>query len=213
MLKIKRLSAWVCVISVGLALLSSAFVYGAWVYYQDTVPVGYGVSHQLGEFGYAPEEVVPGGEHEATLGENHLKLIDLILNEKDKGYGMNININVLIHQYLRTKPVLYSNQKISGGHLKHILDPKNNTHRLYYCIEKVSDTLYYCYTFSVDDLIAAENTEQEILAYRTMLEKTDIWRATKSYVGYAKVRALSYLGASADSQSESCSIDISTWHV
>lgn len=213
MLRIKRISTLVCVLSLTLALLSSAFVYGAWVYYQDTVPVGYEVYHQMGEFGYAPEEVIPGGEHEASLGENHLKLIDLVLNENEKGYGMNMGINVLIHQYLRTKPILYSNQKVSGGHLKHILDPKNNTHGLYYCIEKVSDTLYYCYTFALVDLIAAEGTDREILVYRTLLEKTDIWRATKSYTGYAKVKSLSSLGVSADSQSEAYSIDVSTWHV
>ena len=213
MLRFKRFSAWICWLAVGLALLSSAFVYGAWVYYQDAVPQSYSIYHHLGEFGYAPEEVVPGGEHEADLSENHLALIDLILNEKDKGYGMNISINVLIHQYLRSQSVVFSNQKVSGGNLKFILDAKNNTHGLYYCVEKVSDDLYYCYTFGLDDLEAAEESGTEIQVYRTLLEKTDKWRATKSYVGYAKVRQLRYFNVSSDPQSEPYSIDVTTWHV
>lgn len=213
MLKVKSLTAWVCTLSVGLALLSSAFVYGAWVYYQDTLPREYNVYHQLGEFGYAPEEVIPGGEHEAALGENHLALIDLVLNEKQKGYGLNAGINVLLHQYLRSQPVVYSNQKVSGGNLKFILDPKNNTHGLYYCLEKVTDDLYYCYTYTESDLEAAEETDVEILAYRTLLEKTDKWQATKSYIGYAKVEELSAFKVSADPQSEPYAIDVRTWHV
>lgn len=99
-------------------------------------------------FEYPPEEILPGGEMEdAELGESHFALIDLILNERDKGYGLNYSNNVVLHRYLKNQPVVYSNQKVSGGNLKFILDPKNNTHGLYYCIEKVSDTEYYIYLF------------------------------------------------------------------
>ena len=40
-------------------------------------------------FEYPPEQILPGGDtQEAPLGQNHLALIELILNERDKGYGL-----------------------------------------------------------------------------------------------------------------------------
>ena len=135
----------------------------------------------------------------------------LILEESDKGYGLNISNNVLIHQYLKNHDVIYSNQKTSGGNLKFILDPQNNTHGLYYCIEKVSNTEYYCYTFSTDELSTAGGTSVEIPAYRTTLLKTNKWEATTTYFGYAKTKSLRDLGESASSHSIAYSIDVTTW--
>jgi hypothetical protein len=108
--------------------------------------------------------------------------------------------------------MLFSNQKISGGNLKFILDPKNNTHKLYYVIEKSSDTLYYIYTFSTDALATASGTEIEIEVYRTTVEKSNKWVATVSYKGAAKTLRLSDINVSADSQSQKYSINIETWH-
>ncbi len=172
----------------------------------------FGMSASL--FEYKPEEILPGGDSEKPeIGQNHLALIDLILNERDKGYGLNINNNVVLHRYLRNDGVVYSNQKVTGGNLKFILDPSNNTHGLYYCVEYVSSTLYYAYTFSTVALNDAGGTEAEIAVYRTILEKTDKWNATLSYYGYAKVEELSDLGASADPKSIPYSIDVSTWRL
>lgn len=164
-------------------------------------------------FNYPPEEVLPGGDmEEAELGGNHYGLVDLVLNENEKDYGLNISNNVVIHKYLQNQRVVYSNQKVSGGNLKFILDPQNNTHGLYYCVEKVSDTEYYCYTFSVDALATAGGTGSEIAAYRTTLLKTNKWNATVSYLGYAKVKSLRDLGESADPNAVAYSIDVDTWH-
>ena len=197
-----------------ISLLSIGGAYATWRF-ADNQPqaVQNEMNIVLLDFEFHPEDLLPGGDvEEAVLGENHYKLMDLILNEEDKGYGLNINDNVLIHQYLKNNRVVYSNQKISGGNLKHILDPGNNTHGLYYCIEKVSDTEYYCYTFSTDDLEKYGGTTAEIVAYRTILVKTDIWRSTTSAYGYAVVRRLTALGPSADSKSIPYSIDVTTWH-
>ncbi|MBR5280317.1 MAG: hypothetical protein IKU26_05055 [Clostridia bacterium] len=199
-----------------LLLLSVGGVCATWTYtYQDCQDVqGNYMGIQLALFDYPPEEILPGGEmEEAELGGDHFALVDLVLNENEKGYGLNINNNVVLHQYLKRQKVVYSNQKVSGGNLKFILDPQNNTHGLYYCVEKVSDTEYYCYTFSEDALATASGSSNEIVAYRTTLTKTDRWRATTSYMGYAKVRSLSALGESADPQAIPYSIDINTWHV
>ena len=167
----------------------------------------------LMEFEFKPEEILPGGDaEEAPMGESHFKLLDLILNEESKGYGLNINNNVLLHRYLRSEGVVYSNQKVSGGNLKFILDAKQNTHGLYYCLEKITDTEYYCYTFSTSDLETYAGTNTEIQVYRTILLKTDIWRGTTSAYGYAQIKSLSYLGVSADPNSIAYSIDVRTWH-
>lgn len=213
MRKFNRLTLWVCLLCLGFMLFASVCVYGMWVYYADTVPIAYNATTQMGMFGYAPEIVVPGGEHEAELNENHLRLIDLVLNESDSGYGLNYSDTVLLHKYLKLQSVVYSNQKTSGGHLKFILDPKTDTGGLYYCVEKVSDTEYYCYTFAVDDMLEAAGTQNEIVAYRTTLVKTNQWNATVSYLGYAKVLDITDIGISAHPQCEDYSIDVRSWHV
>lgn len=198
-----------------LLVLSTGGVYATWKYAEaNPLPTETNLPISLSVFDYPPEQILPGGNTEqAQLGENHFKLIDLILWESKKGYGLNINDNVLIHQYLQKNDVVFSNQKISGGHLKFILDPKNNTHQLYYCIEKVSDTLYYTYTFDINALATASGTTEYITVYRTSLEKSSEWRATTSYAGVAQTKRLSDMGASADSQSLTYSIDVTTWRL
>lgn len=196
-------------------LLSTGTVFGEWIYPGiGPSPSETFINITLKIFEYPPEEVLPGGgNEEAELGQNHYTLIDRILNERDKGYGLNINDNVLLHQYLRKQPVVYSNQKVSGGNLKFILDPKTDTDGLYYCIEKGSDTEYYAYTFSVSDLETYAGTNHEIPVYKTTLLKTDKWNATVSYLGYAKVIFLSDLGYSSDPNCLRHTIDVSSWHI
>lgn len=196
-----------------LALLTLGGVWASWTYAEAPAPsVSEKTGLSISAFDYTPEEVLPGGDIvESELGGNHYVLVDLVLNENNKGYGLNINNNVVLHRYLRQQPVVYSNQKVSGGNLKFILDPQNNTHGLYYCVEKVTDTEYYCYTFSTDDLVTAAGTDVKIPAYRTTLVKTDYWRATVSYLGHAKTVALRDLDISADSQAIEYSIDVTTW--
>lgn len=200
-----------------LSVLSMGGVLATWVYcIAPPAPTGSSMTLALSPFEYAPDEVLPGGGSstgEVQLGENHFKLVDLVLNEDSKGYGLNINNNVLLHRYLRNDGYVYSNQKVSGGNLKHILDPSQNTHKMYYCLKRISDTEYHCYTFSTDELEAAGGTEAEITAYRTVLIKTDIWRATTSYKGSALTMKLSDFGLSADPNAIPYSINIDSWHV
>ena len=210
-MRIKYLSLLLCL----LIVLSVGGVYATWKYAElspDEKSQEIGMS--LSAFEYPPEQILPGGDtEEAQLGENHFKLIDLILWEDDKSYGLNINNNAVLHQYLRKDGIVFSNQKVSGGNLKFILDPHNNTHGLYYCIERIDNNLYYCYTFDINSLATASGTTEYIAVYRTSLVKTDIWRATTSYVGVAQTKKLSDMGVSADSQSLKYSIDVTTWRL
>lgn len=195
-------------------LLSIGGVFAVWVYPEVIAnPVSDLFHTQISVFEYTPEEILPGGDEiDEEIGQNHFALIDIILNEKDKSYGLNINNNALLHEYLRDDGFVYSNQKVQGGNLKFILDAKNNTHGLYYCLQRVSNTLYYCYTFSTLDLSNAAGTDTEIVAFRTNLEKTDKWYATTSVCGYAKTISLRSIGVSADSNTIEYSIDMDSWH-
>ena len=210
-MKIKYFSLLLCL----LTILSIGGVFATWKYADLSADeVNQDLSLSLSVFEYPPEQILPGGDTEqAQLGENHLKLVELVLWEDNKGYGLNINNNVLIHQYLKNNKVVYSNQKISGGNLKFILDPHNNTHGLYYCVEKIDNSLYYVYTFDVEELATASGTTEYITVYRTSLVKTDEWRSTVSYLGIAQTKSLSSMGVSADSQSLRYSIDVTTWRL
>ncbi len=215
MKKLELIFLCVIIVCASAILMSSFSIYGAWIYYADTVPLSYTVHKSMGSFDYTPEEVLPGGsdnDQEVEIGGNHFVLVDLILNENDKGYGLNINDSVVLHQYLKRQSVVYSNQKVSGGNLKFILDPHSNTHGLYYCVEKVTETEYNAYTFSFYDMDQVKGTDEEIQVYKTVLVKTDKWNSTKSYFGYAKVRTLTTLGVNADPNTIPYSIDVKTWH-
>lgn len=195
-----------------LLVFSVGGVYATWLYAeQSPAPVEQFVDLSLQVFDYPPEEILPGGENEdPEIGQNHLALIDLILNDPD--YGLNYGSKKVLHDYLEDEGAVYSNQKVSGGNLRHLLNPTDNTHKMYYCLEKVSDTVYYAYTFSMDELSTAGGSTVEIVAFRTVLEKTDKWYATTSYYGQALTRTLRDLGTSADSNAIPYSIDMSTWH-
>ena len=199
-----------------LLLVSVGGVYAVWQYAEPPYPATENFDSHVGLFDYTPEEVLPGGdsnEKPVTPGANHYGLIDLILNEADKGYGLNINQKPVLHNCLKTQRVVYCNQKVSGGNLRqHILVEAASTHGLYYCIEKISDTEYHAYTFSMDDLEAAGSATVEIAAYKTILIKNTKWEATTSYLGHAMTRSLRDLGVSADSGTIGYSIDVTTWH-
>lgn len=159
----------------------------------------------LSEFVWKPVEILPT---ESEIGENHLALIELILNENEKGYGLNYDSKNILEGYLNRYGVVFSNQKTSGGNLKFVSDEAN---QLYYCVEKVSDTVYYAYTFSRNDLSMAIGTYTAIPVYRTVLEKTDKWRAARSYFGYAQTKSLRDMNAENTSGTLAYSIDVSTW--
>ena len=188
-----------------LLALSLTGVYATWSYFDPPESLENELDVGMGLFEWKPEEILPT---ESKIGENHMALIELILNESKKGYGLNYDKKQVLESYLNSKGIIFSNQKTTGGNIKFVSDA---TSQLYYCVEKVSDTLYYAYTFAYDDVNAAKGTTDKIPVFRTALEKTDKWRAPKSYFGYALVKHLSAFSASAVSGELSYTIDPSTW--
>ena len=193
-----------CLIMIG----SVGGVFATWYYADGTVSdVNGNLGVSLSDFVWEPEEILPT---ESEIGENHLTLIELVLNESSKGYGLNYDQKNVLESYLNRNGIIFSNQKTSGGNIKFVSD---ETEQLYYCVEKISDTMYYAYTFSYSNLNSAKGTPTEIPVYRTVLEKTDKWRATRSYFGYAKTKRLNEMvsGTSNVSGTLAYSIDPSTW--
>ena len=200
---IVRYTAFLCSLFV---LASVGGVFATWYYTYETAPNAQeNFSVSLSDFEWKPEEILPT---ESEIGENHMALIELILNENNKGYGLNYDNKHVLEGYLDKYGLVFSNQKVSGGNLKFVSD---ETNQLYYCVEKVSDTLYYAYTFSRNDLSMAIGTYTAIPAYRTVLEKTDKWRAPRSYFGYAQTKSLRDMNAENTSGTLAYSIDVSTW--
>ena len=72
-----------CLIMIG----SVGGVFATWYYADGTVSdVNGNLGVSLSDFVWEPEEILPT---ESEIGENHLALIELILNENEKGYGLN----------------------------------------------------------------------------------------------------------------------------
>lgn len=170
-----------------LLLLSTGGAFAIWIYAGSPVSGnGYGASMDMNTFDYPPEVIIPGGEIEAPLGQNHLLLIEKILNEKD--YGLNATKKPIMHTVLESDGVLYCSQTVQGGNLKHLLiDSSVESEKLYFTMAKISDTEYHVFTFLADDLDLAVGAE--IPAYKTVMVKGENgkWTAPKSYKGYIKV--------------------------
>ena len=200
---IVRYTAFLCSLFI---LASVGGVFATWYYtYETTQNAQENFSVSLSDFEWKPAEILPT---ESEIGENHLALIELILNENNKGYGLNYDNKHVLEGYLDKYGLVFSNQKVSGGNLKFVSD---ETNQLYYCVEKISDTMYYAYTFSFSDLNSVKGTATVMPVYRTVLEKTDIWRAPRSYFGYAQTKLLRAFGAENTPGTLEYSIDVSTW--
>jgi hypothetical protein len=139
-------------------------------------------------FDYSPEEIVPGGETSAVVGENHLLLIKQILDEAD--YGLNATKKPIIHKYLKNVgDVIYCSQNVQGGNLKHLMiDGVSEAEKLYFVTTKISDTEYHTFTMRYAD-ITGNPVGTEIEAYKTIMVKEDKWVAKTSYYGAIKVNA------------------------
>ena len=112
-------------------------------------------------------------------------MINAILNTKD--YGLNETKKPILHTYLADDGIIYCNQNVQGGNLKHLMiDQVTGSERLYFVITKVSDTVYYTYTMRYNDLSLPIGTRIQV--FRTTMEKQNgKWSATGSVSGYASV--------------------------
>ena len=184
-------------------LASFGGAFAVWQYAEsDIEDVNVANDIVLVDFEYKPEEVLPGGDGiETPIGENHLLLIQEILNESS--YGLNETKKPIIHNLLNGQgDVVYCDQNVQGGNLKHIMiDGVSESEKLYFVVEWVSDTEYNAYTLIANQLDGAIGSE--IPVYKTVLVEHDgVWTADKSYFGYATIIS---------PEQVSRAIDVTTW--
>ena len=163
-------------------------VYATWVYAIPRIEGKSGFfSPLLSVFEYRPEEILPDDQEANRLGQNHLDLITKILHEAS--YGLNATKKPIIHEELNVVgDVLYCEQKVQGGNLKHLMVDGTYAHNLLFQIEYVSETEYITYTYYYSD-VKSNAVGVEIEVYKTVMKKGDNkkWDAPVSYKGVAKV--------------------------
>ena len=112
----------------------------------------------------------------------------------------------LVIGYVVDDGLIYSEQHVSGGNLKHLLIDGTSAHALLFQVEYVSDTEYLVYTYVNGDAYTY-GIGDEIEVYKTVISKdSGKWVATLSYKGKAEVMRFS-------TQNKNIRvIDSETWH-
>lgn len=186
-------------------ILSTVGVYAIWFYTGTVEDFQTGIDLGVEIFEYKPEEVLPGDQEATELHENHNNLIKNIVNHID--YGLNATKKPLVRELLEDGAgVVYSNQNVTGGNLKHMLLDSSDVERLMFCVEFVTATEYNAYTFS-SNLVGSQNIGVWIDVYKTVIIKTEnTWVATKSFIGKAQISTV-YTSSS----EQVTSINVKTW--
>ena len=175
-------------------IMTTVGAFATWRYAEGPPnPVENDVALSIVEFTYKPEEILPGGSNQqAQLGQNHVELITIIVEEVT--YGLNStagqNKQIIHKNLINPGDVLYCDQHTTGGNLnKLMVEESDNAQQLYFVIKKISDTEYHTFTMKHSDIEKAVYTEIEV--YLTVMEKgtNGIWVAARSYVGTARVSA------------------------
>lgn len=182
--------------------LSTASVYATW-HYSNDLPSNENDTLQstIIGFEYNPDAVLPGDQESTELHENHFNLVTSIVNHVD--YGLNATKKPIVRKLLEDGAgVVYSNQSVSGGNLKHMLLNTSDVNNLMFVVQYSSDNEYIAYTFT-GEKVNSSNIGTPITVYKTIMVKNTRWEATLSYTGTAEVFY-------ADNQSV-YSIDVSTW--
>lgn len=190
-------------------------VWASWRYVRiDVESISVDTSVSITDFGYKPEEVLPDQEYD-KIKENHVYLINNILYYTS--YNINTGNKKVIHDYLDEYGVIYGNQNVSGGNLKHVLAASDSVSGgIQFAMSKISDTEYHTFTFSQNDLDNAEDgiyslTDNCIEVYKTVMiyaendKGTMEWQAVRAYQGKAKTTWCS------TDKGRVFSINISTW--
>lgn len=199
-MKIKTLL--VCII-LGILVCSTAGVFATWRY-AEVSPESKDINLNLGlnEFIYKPEEILPDDEQADKLGQNHLQLIENLLWVDS--YGLNETKKPIIHDLLEnTGDVVYGQENVQGGNLKHIfVDLSTESAKLMFVVEKVNSIQYMAYTF-VYSAVTINTVGTYIEVYKTQIDKgTDnVWLATQSWLGEARVNSPAKVSRSIDTTS------------
>ena len=185
----RRIPLRLGVLLLATAMLMIPTAFALWIYYDPMTPVSDDLSLSVGLFDYAPEQVIPGEEAD-DIGENHLRLIENVLYEAS--YGLNATKKPIIHEELaQDGDVVYGDQNVQGGNLKHLMIDSAAVDRLTFLIVRISATEYHTYTYVSADVSGGLPGQSRVHVYKTVMKKGDdgVWSAPASYEGYATVSA------------------------
>ena len=172
-------------------------------FYGASLPVeSISTSYKLVDFYWEGSGNLPGDEQDTEYGENHMELLQKVIN--DLRYGLNAEHSIL-HNYLEEMgDILYSEQQVSGGNLKHLMIDGTGAYALLFQIEFVSETEYNVYTYKqedTEDYKIGENIE----VYFTKVSKINgKWDGVKTEIGVAKL-------CETNNKKVPRAVDTSTW--
>ena len=180
--------AFFCLISVTFSTLGANWVYPDMLLQFEESS---NLNVALQEFEYTPDEVLPGGDNDEQLnvGENHMQLITNIVDHVT--YGLNATSKPIIQELLNSGvKVVYSNQNVSGGNLKHILINDSSMEAIDFAIKYETSTFYTTYTFE-SKFLTDSYIDSTINVFKTdMVCEDGVWIAKRSYRGTAKVASI-----------------------
>ena len=205
-MKVMRLSKFIFLFSL-IAITLIPGVFATWRYAIDPIQEQQTTfSPTIAEFYYKPESVLPGGTGNTDSVElvgNHLNLVNIIVAHVT--YGLNATSKPIIKNLLlKDKDMVYSEQNVQGGNLKHMLLSQNESEKLMFVVVYVSDTHFDAYTFSTYE-VSNTTIGNYVTVYKTKLVyENGKWRTDVAFVGKAKL-------FNPDVKGVSKSIDVSTW--
>ena len=173
---------------------STVGVWASWNYATgDANTQKAGVTAGLLIFEYTVEEILPGVGMD-QVGQNHQKVIDVIVN--DRKYGLNATQKPIIKELLleEGEGVAYALQHVTGGNLKNMLPKSSSTDAVEFAVEYVSDTQLVAYTYyRLEGSNVADGTIVD--CYKTVIVyESGKWKATIAYPGKAPVDTITYNG-------------------
>lgn len=137
------------------------------------------------EFEYTPEQVIP---NDGTInpGENHIALLYNITDHMT--YGLNSDRKPIVNELLQqTHGIVYSQQNVQGGNLKHMMITDSSMERLEFVMQYISDTEYASYTIP-SAMLTSGRIGEKTLVYKTVMKYANgKWTSTLCYKGVATI--------------------------
>ena len=197
-------SVW---LSIMIFCASISGVFATWIYAGEPADSVQGeIELGINEFDYSPEAILPGGDNDiqVEVGQNHLWLIENIVNHVS--YGLNATSKPIVRELLEDGAgVVYSNQSVSGGNLKHMLVNDSSMEDLDFAVKYETDTFYTAFTFP-SKYLTSSSVGATIEAYKTdIFYENGKWIAKTSYFGSVKVARVR------GGNKQIISIDVSSW--
>ncbi len=133
-----------------------------------------------------------GNEPPATeIGEDFAALIKAAMSENKNSYGLNDpNKGSALKNAIKNSKLVYSTDKITGGHIKHFASNEINTHKLDFLFKFSSETEYILYMWRLKDVESTSTVigTTEIVVYKQAYHLVSgNWEKSTTLAGHATV--------------------------